>query len=246
MTRPRRRGPLSRGVKAVLKSAPLARLLGHYLDLCRRTARWELLGTEPLHALARGEAGFVLAFWHECLPVMPLAWDTFWRSVDPAVPRKPGLVLVSRSRDGGMIGAMLDRFGLQPVSGSSSRGGRVAARELLSGLRGGAVAVVVPDGPRGPRRVATPGGLRLAEVVGVPVVPCAASAHPARRLGTWDRMVIPLPFSRCVAVVGPPILPGHGGAEPAARLLEAALNAATLRAEAACRQPRGRPLPVPA
>ncbi|TPG48158.1 DUF374 domain-containing protein [Roseomonas nepalensis] len=243
----RRRGPLARGMKAVGKSRALSHALWHliglYLGLCRRTARWELHGTAALDALAAGREGFVLAFWHECLPVMPLAWARFWEGMGPGVARKPGLVLVSRSRDGALIANALGGYGLTAVEGSSSRGGRSAGMNLLRGVRAGGVAVVVPDGPRGPRRRVSAGAVRLAVMAGVPVVPCGAFAAPSRRLASWDRMIFPLPFARCVAVVGAPI-PARGEAEGAvSAALGGALNAAMEEAET---RARGTARAVPA
>lgn len=232
----RRKGPLARGLKAIGRSPFLWHLVGGYLGLCRRTVRWELQGTEPLRALAGQPGGFVMVFWHECLPLMPLAWDRFWRSLDPATPRKEGLVLVSRSRDGTMISSALGSYGLTVVAGSSSRGGREAGRNLFRGVRAGSVAVVVPDGPRGPRRVISEGAARLAAMAGVPIVPCAGFAVPSRRLGSWDRMILPLPFARCVAVVGEPIMPKGQEASILAGALAASLNDGMERAEAEARR----------
>ncbi len=252
---PRREGLPSRLSRRLLRSDALAALLGAYLNFCRRTARWELRDAHLLGDLARRPEGFVLAFWHECLPLMPMAWSELWASLDQGTPRKRGLVMVSRSRDGRMIGALLARFGLTAVEGSSSAGGADAARDLLAGMREGAVAVMVPDGPRGPRRAVSRGTLRLAAMAGAPVVPCGAHVSPCLRVGSWDRMVIPLPFARCVAVVGAPIRVGRevarGAGEAAAggvagragevggAALGAALTAALERAVAAAGS--GRP-----
>ncbi|MFH5924736.1 lysophospholipid acyltransferase family protein [Roseomonas xinghualingensis] len=230
----RRKGPISRWLKSLGKSPALWGMVGWYLDLCSRTARVEIHAEEPLVELAKRPEGFVLAFWHECLPLMPTGWVQFWKRLGPSVPRKPGLVLVSRSRDGTMISSTLDRFGLTAVSGSSSRGGREAGLNLLRGVRSGAVAVMVPDGPRGPRREISEGPVRLAAMAGVPVVPCGAFAVPSRRLGSWDRMILPMPFARFVAVVGEPILPEKREAGELAALLAKRLNGCVEQAEALC------------
>lgn len=214
---------MSRGLKASLRTRAVPALVAAYLGLCRRTARWELHGTGPMRELAARPEGFILAFWHENLPLMPLAWSAFW-DAEPDLVRKPGLVLVSRSRDGGLIASMLERFGLTAVLGSSSKGGQAAGQGLLRGLRQGAVAVMVPDGPRGPRRRLSEGCLRLAILADVPIIPCGALARPVRRTGSWDRMLIPLPFARCIAVAGPPILPGEQGMERGMALLGDALD----------------------
>ncbi|MCR0984704.1 lysophospholipid acyltransferase family protein [Roseomonas populi] len=229
----RKRSPVARTVKAITRRLPFAQAIGWYLRLCQSTARWEILGAEPLREMAAEPRGFVMAFWHECLPLMPAAWARLWATMPADVPRKPGLVLVSRSRDGTMIAASLARFGLTVVAGSSSRGGGNAGRVLLRGVRAGNVAVVVPDGPRGPRRQVSDGAGRLAAMAGVPIVPCGAFASPARRLGSWDRMILPMPFARCVAVVGRPIDPAGMSAEDLAAALSLSLNEAMASAEGA-------------
>ena len=66
--------------------------------------------------------------------------------------------------------------------------------------------VITPDGPRGPPRVAAPGVAQLAAMAGVRVLPCAAQTSRRRVLGTWDRMVLPLPWGRGVIVCAPPIM----------------------------------------
>ncbi|MBE9605577.1 lysophospholipid acyltransferase family protein [Acetobacteraceae bacterium H6797] len=195
---------LSRWFKAVSRSGFLAQMLGVYLTLCDRTARWAILGGENLEPLLARREGFIIAFWHECLPLMPMAWTALWQRAPQGAIRRPARVLVSRSRDGQMIGRLLGRFGLSTIDGSSSNGARAAARTLIGAIRSGSVVVVVPDGPRGPRRGSADGACRIASFTGAPVVPCAAHARQSFRLGSWDKMVIPLPFARCIAVVGTP------------------------------------------
>ncbi len=108
-------------------------------------------------------------------------------------------VLVSRSRDGGHIAAVLARLGFGEASrGSSSRAGTqalLAARRILAE---GGVAGILVDGPRGPAPVAKSGVLSAARLAGVPVWPMAFAARPCLRFASWDRMRLPLPFARVV------------------------------------------------
>ncbi len=55
---------------------------------------------------------------------------------------------------------------------------------------------ITADGPRGPSMVAKPGVIQLAKLVDSTVV--AFYAHPERawQLRSWDRFLIPKPFSR--------------------------------------------------
>ena len=108
-------------------------------------------------------------------------------------------------RDGRFIGAVVSRFALDVVLGSSSRGGAKGLRVLLNLLAGGDHIAITPDGPRGPRRVAAPGVAQLAALSGAPVLPCAAQTTRRWVLRTWDRMVVPKPFGRGVVVCLPTI-----------------------------------------
>ncbi len=101
-------------------------------------------------------APVVVAFWHERLPLMPMLWLKARQSPEGRKAHNRVHVLVSHHRDGRFIGAVVSRFALNVVLGSSSRGGAKGTRLMLSLLQGGDHIAITPDGPRGPRRVAAP------------------------------------------------------------------------------------------
>jgi lysophospholipid acyltransferase (LPLAT)-like uncharacterized protein len=140
--------------------------------------------------------------------------------------RRRGAAYHSRSRDGELVARWIRRFGLEPVRGSSTRGGGEALRLLTRALRSGHEVVVVPDGPKGPREVLKPGVIALARLTGAPIVPMALGASREWRLRSWDEFRIPKPFARCVMRFGEPIyVARHRAAEEAARKeVEAALR----------------------
>ena len=115
---------------------------------------------------------------------------------------------------------------------SSSKGGAAGLRGLARILAQGGVAVITPDGPRGPARVAAPGVVQLAALTGVPVLPCAVASSRMRLARSWDRMRFPLPFARGVAVMGAPVAVPRDGAQAALPEVAAALTAACERADA--------------
>lgn len=211
----------------------LAQLLGLYLAFALRTTRWRLEGAEHVTPHAAG-APVVVAFWHERLPMMPMLWVLARRSPEGRLSRARAHVLVSRHRDGQFIGAVVSRFKLDVVLGSSSRGGTAGVRNLLGLLAGGDHVAITPDGPRGPRRTAAPGVAQLAALSGAPVLPCAARTTRCRVLPTWDRMVVPLPFGRGVVVCLPTIAVPRRGWEDSVPLIADALNAAAIQADQLC------------
>jgi lysophospholipid acyltransferase (LPLAT)-like uncharacterized protein len=222
-------------MKFLLRSRPaqylLPRLLGRYLWLILRTNRWTLDGAENFAPHGAG-APAVFSFWHEHLPLMPALAMLARHSPDyhPA----PIHTLVSQHRDGQFIGAVVRLFGIEPVLGSSSRGGADGLRRLRRLLLRGAMIGITPDGPRGPRRQAASGVAQLAALAKVPVLPCAARTSRRIVLNTWDRMAIPLPFGRGVVVCGPAITVPREAWRDALPVIAAAMNRAAERADQIC------------
>jgi lysophospholipid acyltransferase (LPLAT)-like uncharacterized protein len=169
----------------------LAHLVAGLLRLFALTWRVRLEGPDPF----AGGHPFVAVTWHRGL------------FLAAATHRDRGLVVpVSRSRDGDRIDAVLHALGFGPSPrGSSSRGATSALRGMIRSVRSGHSVAILCDGPRGPARRAKPGFAALARVTGAPVVPVSLSARPALRFGSWDRVVLGLPFARVVVVYGEPL-----------------------------------------
>jgi lysophospholipid acyltransferase (LPLAT)-like uncharacterized protein len=209
----------------------LASLLGIYLAFALRTTRWTLEGKEHFRSFGAG-APAIFAFWHEFLPLMP-ALALIAQKLPFYRPR-PIHTLVSQHRDGRFIGAVVQRFGILPILGSSSRGGAAGLRNLLTVLRQGDLIGITPDGPRGPRRQAAAGVAHLAALSGVPVVPLAARTARFIQLNSWDRMSIPLPFGQGVIVCGAAVHVERQEWKAAVPNIVVALDRAAERAEQLC------------
>lgn len=213
-----------------------ARALGAYLALALRTTRWTLHGEDYLgEHMLRGPA--VFAFWHERLPLMPALWTAARNRRGPGDAHMH--VLVSRNRDGRLIGGIMQGFGVGLVHGSSSKrgeqkGGAAGLRALLAVLDAGDQVVITPDGPRGPRRQAARGVAQLAALAGVPILPVAAQTTSRRLLPTWDRMILPLPLGRGALVCGPPLLVPRVGWDASLPGIAAALDDAADQADRLC------------
>lgn len=211
----------------------LAQAVGLYLSFALRTTRWTLVGGEHLEPHAEG-APAIMAAWHERLPLMPELWLVL-RRWQPGKGSGPHVhILVSQSRDGRFIAAVVRRFGIDVAYGSTSRGGPAAVRHLVRLTAAGGHVGITPDGPRGPPRQAASGVAQLAALSHAPVLPCAAQTSSRWVLRSWDRMVIPRPFGRAVIVCGPAIQVPRQGWRDAIPAIEAALNAAADRADRFC------------
>jgi lysophospholipid acyltransferase (LPLAT)-like uncharacterized protein len=211
--------------------AVLACCIAWYLKWVLRWQRWSVDGVEHLAPQRAGEPAIV-AFWHEALPLMPALLEQSRRNGE--YQGGPIFVLVSQHHDGRLIGGVLERFGITPVLGSTSRGGRAAMLTLAKRLQSSAVVAITPDGPRGPARTLAVGVVKLAGLSGVPIVPCGAAARWRVPTRTWDRMGVPLPFGRAVLSCRPPLVVAKDTWEAELERVRSELTEAQRRAEQLC------------
>ena len=225
---------LKRLLRRPAAQASLEMLSARYLAFALRTTRWTLVGGDHMAPFLAGRPA-VVAFWHECLPLMPV----LFRLARKQVRGIRVYALVSRHADGRFLGGLLQRFGLEVVHGSSGRdgrerGGSASVRSLVDRLATGAHVAITPDGPRGPRRQAAPGVAQVAGLAGAQVLPCAAQTSRKIVLRSWDRMIVPLPFGRGTLVFGDAISVPREGWNAALPAIGTALTVAADAAERRC------------
>src|SRR6266853_2682064 len=151
---------------------------------------------------ASSSAPVIFCLWHNRLALTTKAFYGFVRKRHHTA----GLAaMVSASKDGALLAAMLQRFKFQPVRGSSSRRGRQALLELTTWSERGYDLAITPDGPRGPCYLVQEGVMSLAQITGLPIIPFSYHVQWKLRPGTWDRFQIPLPFSRCEMILEKPL-----------------------------------------
>ena len=183
------------GKRANRLAVALLSLLAHLLiRLLRATVSIRHVGREHLERLERGDRNYIFAFWHGRLLMMPYAYRG-----------KKMRILISRHADGEYIANAMRWFGHGAIRGSTTRGGAAALRAVVRALRGGMDVGFTPDGPRGPRFQVQDGVILAARLGRVPIVPVSFSASRAKIFQSWDRFVLPLPFSRVTLFYGEPI-----------------------------------------
>jgi lysophospholipid acyltransferase (LPLAT)-like uncharacterized protein len=169
------------GQKTMLAIVPF--IAGFLIRLLGCTLRYEVsIDGENAKEFEEGQ---VFAFWHQCILLATYRYRN--RNV---------AVLTSQSFDGELIARTIQRLGFVPVRGSSSRGAVGGLMSMYEILRQGRSVAFTADGPRGPRYVAKPGPLFLAEKTGALVRVLHFAPAKAWRLRSWDGMLIPKPFSR--------------------------------------------------
>jgi lysophospholipid acyltransferase (LPLAT)-like uncharacterized protein len=190
-----RRGQISLIPPCQARARLLSFLASSYIRLVGWTSRIIWVNRGIREELEASGHGFTYAFWHG--RQVFLTYTHQYSRVHP---------LISHSRDGELIARVCRSFGMDPVRGSSSRGGMQAILELKTFLEKGDRIGFTPDGPRGPLRQVQPGVLFLAKKTGCPIVPLAFGAKRSWVFkGSWDEFVVPKPFNRIAVVHGEPL-----------------------------------------
>ena len=161
------------------------------LSALARTWRYTVINEEALTRVRAARRPFIFSLWHGHL--LPLLWHHRGSNV---------AVLISEHRDGELIAQTAQWLGYNLIRGSTTRGAERALLSLVRELKSGREVAVTPDGPRGPARKFAPGALIAAQRSGAAILPIAAAADRAWRLGSWDRFVIPKPFARITVAYG--------------------------------------------
>lgn len=162
------------------------------------TCHTEVSGREAVEEVRRRGAPLIILFWHRHI----FALIHHFRN-SGARP------LISHSKDGDLVAGVAREFGLDPIRGSSSRGGAAAFLTMMRSLREpGTEVLITADGPRGPARRMKPGTLELARRSGAWLIPVSWYARPVHIFQrSWDKFLLPLPFSRVRLTYGAPIPP---------------------------------------
>ena len=161
-----------------------------------RTLRYVVEDRGQILTRPVNEAG-IGAVWHNRLLILPLVLRRF-------LPHRRGAALISVSRDGAWIAELVQRVGFDVVRGSSSRQGVTAILQLADVLASGRDVVIAPDGPRGPVYQLGPGIIFLAQKSGAPVFAVQMEYSSCWRVKSWDRFILPRPFSKVRVIFGPP------------------------------------------
>lgn len=165
-------------------------LLARYVRFAFRTSRFERTGCEAMDAcVARGEP-VIFVVWHQRLIMAPYMFNA------PEGARI--CALTSAARGGRLAGQILVRLGWETIPMSSHKRHVTLSREVLKRIKEGCSIGIAADGPRGPARISSTVPLVWARTSGARVFTLAFAQKRVLRLPSWDKQMLPLPFSRGV------------------------------------------------
>lgn len=203
--------------KTAVAALLIRRLIAGLSDSCRIVA---CEGEEIFDDLRQHPRPVIFCFWHN-------RNFYFARFLERRLIRHGGklAVLISTSRDGEIGAQVAARTGVRIARGSPSRLGTQGLRALYRLMtREGYSTGLQPDGSRGPPYVSKPGTITLAKLTGCPIIPMSYSASPCWRTKSWDRLIIPKPFSSVAIKIGSPLIVPRDVSDETAEQLRAELD----------------------
>jgi lysophospholipid acyltransferase (LPLAT)-like uncharacterized protein len=159
----------------------------YLLNVYAKTIRLTLENEDEIRNHVENNGRVILASWHQRF---------FGGFYLPRIFNRPISIMISKSKDGNFIADVVQRIGWAPVRGSGSRGGKKALRVLVEEIKNSLLCGHIVDGPTGPARVIKPGLISLALHSGAAICPTYVFYERPWVFNSWDRFMIPKPFSR--------------------------------------------------
>jgi len=175
------------------------RFIGNYtlffgINILFKTLRISFINKRVIDELERDGNNYVLAFWHG---TMLLPWYLH--------RKKNFAALISKSKDGDLLGKILKRWNYNVIRGSSSVGGDVALSIMVDYAKNNNSIAITPDGPRGPAFKLKAGAIITSKKSGLPLVLLGIGFKNKKLLKSWDSFQVPFFFTKATAVFSDPI-----------------------------------------
>ncbi len=166
-----------------------------YIKFVSFTNSWTFINKKYVENLWKKNESFILCFWHGRLLMMPLSWNK----------EKKINVLISAHSDGQLLSKTVKYFNIETITGSTSKGGSEAIRNIIKSLKSEISIGMTPDGPRGPRMKVNSAIIKIASLTGHKIVPLSYSVKKKFFLNSWDKFLVALPFGKGCFIWGKPI-----------------------------------------
>ena len=175
------------------------RLVGNFtlffgINVLFKTLRISFVNQKVIDELKHNGKNYVVAFWHG---TMLLPWYLH--------RNKNIAALISKSKDGDLLGKILKRWNYNVIRGSSSVGGDVALSIMVDYAKNNNSIAITPDGPRGPAFKLKAGAVITAKKSGLPLVLLGIGFKNKKLLKSWDTFQVPFFFTRANVVFSDPI-----------------------------------------
>jgi lysophospholipid acyltransferase (LPLAT)-like uncharacterized protein len=182
-------------LKFIIYTRPFIVFVYYFIRVYSMTLRFKIENENRWQELREQGNNVLLCAWHQQFFSAIFHFKTYSKF-------NPGL-MISQSKDGDLISGVANRSGWHTLRGSSTRGGKKAMDAMIDHLKTHGFGAHILDGPTGPIGRVKAGIIKMALEADAVVVPLYTSAENAWFFNSWDRFMLPKPFSRVTITFGP-------------------------------------------
>lgn len=175
-------------LKFIIYTRPFIFFVYYFIQIYSMTLRLKVKNEKHWQTLMEQGTPILLCAWHQQFFSAIRHFKTYSRY-------NPGL-MISQSRDGDLISGVANRTGWHTPRGSSSRGGKQAMNMMIDHLKTYGLGVHILDGPTGPIGKVKAGAIKMALEANAAIIPFYVTAEKAWFFNSWDKFMLPKPFSR--------------------------------------------------
>jgi lysophospholipid acyltransferase (LPLAT)-like uncharacterized protein len=181
-------------LKFLIYTQPFIFFAYYLIRVYSLTFRLKVVNEKKWQALLKLDKPILLCTWHQQFFSAIRHFKTYSKF-------NPG-IMISQSRDGDLISGVANKTGWHTPRGSSSTGGKKAMNEMIEHLITYRLGVHILDGPRGPIGKVKAGVIRMAQEVDALIIPFYTYAEDAWFFNSWDKFMLPKPFSTVILTFG--------------------------------------------
>ncbi len=168
------------------------------LRILASTCNFRIEGIDNFKKVA-SQKKCILMLWHNRLALVAEIMNKF-------APQFIYTAFISNSRDGEMLSILANSYKNGRSIRVAHNSKHQALRKMIDHLKKrNEIMIVTPDGPRGPCYEVKPGVAKAAKETSAAIIPLTWTADRYWEFGTWDKMILPKPFSNINVVLGTPI-----------------------------------------
>jgi hypothetical protein len=181
-------------LKFIIYTRPFICFVYYFVQIYSATFRLRIVNEKKWQDLFKQGQPILLCAWHQQFFSAIRHFKTYKKFT-------PG-IMISQSRDGELISGVANRVGWRTLRGSSSRGGKKAMDGMIEHLKIHGLGAHILDGPTGPIGKVKAGVIKMAQETNALVVPFYTHADKAWFFNSWDKFMLPKPFSKVTITFG--------------------------------------------
>ena len=180
--------------KSIIYTRPFMLFVYYFIQIYSMTLRLRVVNETKWQNLLGQNKLVLLCAWHQ-------QFFSAIRHFRKYSKFNPGL-MISQSRDGELIAGVANKTGWHTARGSSTRGGKNAMDAMIAHIKQYGLGAHILDGPTGPIGKVKAGIIKMAQKTNAFVVPLYITPEKAWFFNSWDRFMLPKPFSKITLTFG--------------------------------------------